>query len=145
MLSLLCMMTLAALSRRGTFSRRQCLVIGHGHAVADSLPFLRLRTQARREPALPGARGEAHSHHLTPGQPKAVGSVGSRTPSWTSLGNNLMQSYPLKMGGLSVVSSGPVGTGLAVFLVEQATRARRHKTRLHTCSANSLIAAGRYL
>ncbi len=35
---------------------------------------------------------------------------------------------------------GLVGTGLAVFLVEQATQARRHKTKLHSSSANSLYA-----
>ena len=37
----------------------------------------------------------------------------------------------------------PAGTGLAVFLVKQATQARRHKTRLHSSSANTLLAARR--
>ena len=35
-----------------------------------------------------------------------------------------------------VLSAG--GTGLAVFLVEQAARARRHKTRLQSTSANTM-------
>ena len=51
---------------------------------------------------------------------------GESNPFLDMFGKQPMQSYPLKMGGLSVVSSGPVGTGLAVFLAEQATRARRH-------------------
>ena len=48
-----------------------------------------------------------------------------------------MRLEPLCPNGCSFVK-GPVGTGLAVFLVEQATQARRHKTRLHSSSANSL-------